>query len=155
MSAQPEAAWRVRPMQMEQVSRVIEIERAAYAFPWTEGIFRDCLRSGYSAWLIEDADGEIAGYGVMSFAVDEAHLLNLCVDPSQQRRGLGRFMLGHLIRLARAAGATTMILEVRRSNKAAQHLYRQRGFYRIGERPKYYPAEDGREDAIVLALQLV
>jgi ribosomal-protein-alanine N-acetyltransferase len=155
MSAQPQPGWKIRPMQPEHLPQVIEIERRAYPFPWTESIFRDCLKSGYSVWLFENPDGQVVGYGVMSFAVDEAHLLNLCVDPDWQQHGLGRAMLSHLLKIARAGGATLMILEVRKSNRAALKLYQQRGFYRLGERKGYYPAPGGREDALVLGFQIV
>lgn len=142
-------------MQPLHLPQIMLIERRAYPFPWTEGIFRDCLRSGYSAWVVEDVLGTVLGYAVMSFAVDEAHLLNLCIDPHHHRRGFGRLLLNHVIKLARAAGATMMLLEVRRSNRAAIHLYQFRGFYRLGERKNYYPADNGREDALVLGLQLI
>ncbi|TXH05118.1 MAG: ribosomal-protein-alanine N-acetyltransferase [Nevskiaceae bacterium] len=142
-------------MHPAHLPQVLEIERRAYAFPWTEGIFRDCLKTGYSAWVLTNTLGEVQAYALMSMAVGEAHVLNLCVDPQRQRSGLGRQLLDHLITLARAAHCTQVLLEVRKSNKAAFRLYETRGFERIGLRKGYYPALDGREDAIVLSLELV
>lgn len=155
----PLRQWQLRPMQDAHLPAVMAVERRAYPFPWTEGIFRDCLRAGYSAWVLTDAAApaaEIFGYALMTMAVDEAHILNLCVDPEQQRQGLGEFMLQHLLRLARAANATIALLEVRKSNDAAQRLYERLGFERLGLRKGYYPAAEGRrEDALVLGLQLL
>ncbi len=147
--------WHLRPLQATDLTQVLVIEVRAYPFPWTEGIFRDCLKAGYSAWAMTNAAGTIGGYAFMSMAVDEAHVLNLCVDPGLQRQGLGRRMLHHLISLARAANATIVLLEVRRSNLPAIRLYESEGFKRLGIRKNYYPAAGGREDAIVLGYEIV
>ena len=155
MSAQPQDIWRLYPMHPAHLPQVMEIERAAYTHPWTEGIFNDCLRVGYSAWVVTNTLGEVQAYALMSMAVGEAHILNICVAPEQQRLGLATFLMKHLLMVARAAGLTLMLLEVRKSNKAAQRLYDAFGFKKIGERRGYYPAVDGREDALVLALELV
>ena len=146
-------AVRVRPMTEADLVTVMAIERAAYEFPWTEGIFRDCLRVGYCCWVLEEA-GVLRGYGIMSVGGGEAHLLNLCIAPEVQRRGLGRRLLRHLLALARYHGASTVLLEVRKSNRRALRLYRGMGFREIGLRRDYYPAAQGREDALVLARRL-
>jgi ribosomal-protein-alanine N-acetyltransferase len=142
-------------MHPSHLPQVLEIENRAYPFPWTEGIFRDCLKTGYSAWVVTNILGEVLSYALMSMAVGEAHVLNICVDPNQQRQGLGRFLMEHLVSLARAANCTIVLLEVRKSNKSAFKLYESMGFQRLGLRKNYYPAQDGREDAIVLGLELV
>jgi ribosomal-protein-alanine N-acetyltransferase len=144
---------RLRPMTDADVDAVMAIERAAYEFPWTVGILRDCLRVGYSCWVMENGQ-DIQAYAVMSVGGGEAHILNLCVHPQQQRRGLGRKLLGHLIALARRHAADTLLLEVRPTNRAALALYKQAGFNEVGVRKAYYPARDGREDALILALSL-
>jgi ribosomal-protein-alanine N-acetyltransferase len=143
----------LRPMREEDLDAVMEIERRAYPFPWTRGIFRDCLRAGYPAWVLE-AGGRLAGYGLLSVAAGEAHILNVCADPSLPRRGYGRRLLRALLQQARGRGAQRVFLEVRPSNGAAIALYDAEGFNEIGRRPRYYPAANGREDAIVMALEL-
>ena len=141
-------------MRAEDLDAVVAVERRAYDHPWTHGIFQDCLTAGYCCWLSYQ-DAEVAGYGVMSVAVGEAHILNLCVHPQRQGQGLGRWMLGQLLALARRHHAETAFLEVRVSNQAALHLYRSLGFNEIGLRKNYYPAAGhGREDALMLALEL-
>lgn len=150
MSAQPEALWNLRPMDEADLPQVIDIERRAYAFPWTEGIFRDCLSVGYSAWIVASPSEEVLAYAVMSMAVGEAHVLNLCVEPAYHQQGLGRFLLAHLRAVARAAGMDIMLLEVRKSNTAAIALYQSMGFHKLGVRKAYYPARDGSEDALLL-----
>ena len=142
-------------MQHSHLAQVLEVERRAYPFPWSENIFRDCLKAGYSAWVLCETDGTIGGYALMSMAVDEAHVLNLCVDPQHQRNGYGHKMLKHLMKLARAAQATIVLLEVRKSNRAALRLYESMVFQRLGVRKSYYPAVDGREDALVLGYDIL
>lgn len=142
-----------RPMREQDVRTVLEIEKRAYQYHWTEGIFRDCLRVGYGCWVMELAGG-IAGYGVLSLVVGEAHLLNICVAPEWQGKGYGGQLLGHFLTLARERNASQMLLEVRPSNDAALALYRKRGFNEVGLRKSYYPGEKGREDALILAMEL-
>jgi len=144
----------IRPLTLADLDAVMEIESRAYDFPWTQGIFRDCLRVGYCCWCCEN-DGIIQGYGVMSAAAGESHILNLTVRPELQRQGIGSMLLKHFLHLARRHGADTLMLEVRPSNRKAISLYEKLGFNEIGVRRNYYPAEDGREDALLLALSLV
>jgi ribosomal-protein-alanine N-acetyltransferase len=140
-------------MREADLDQVLAIEQVAYPFPWTRGIFEDCLRVGYSCWVLAEGT-TILGYGVMSTAVGESHVLNLCVCPDRQRQGLGRRLLGHLLRLARSHHADTALLEVRPSNRGALALYREAGFNEVGVRRGYYPGHRGREDALILALDL-
>jgi ribosomal-protein-alanine N-acetyltransferase len=154
VSAQPEQLWNLRPMDESWVPQVLDIERRAYAFPWTDGIFRDCLKVGYSAWVVTSPDDEVLAYAVMSMAVGEAHVLNLCVEPAYHQQGIGRFVLAHLQQVARAANMELMLLEVRKSNAAALALYQGMGFHKLGVRKGYYPAHQGSEDALLLGYNL-
>ena len=140
----------LRRMTQADLPEILEIESSAYRFPWSEGIFRDCIRVGYACWVYE-ADDVIIGYGVMSIAVRECHLLNICVNPKSQGLGLGRRILRYLIKIARQHHADTAILEVRPSNHRAIKLYLSEGFGEVGRRKNYYPSQAGREDALILA----
>jgi len=144
----------IREMTSDDLGRVIDIEIAAYEHPWTLGIFRDCLRVGYSCWVYED-HGVVIGYGIVMLNGAEAHVLNLCVHPDFQHRGIGRRMLNHLTQTAREGGADTILLEVRQSNIIAIELYRSADFHELGTRVGYYPDHDGREDALILAKSLI
>ena len=137
-------------MTLQDLSTVMEIETSAYAHPWSEGNFRDCLSAGYEM-VICDLEQQIIGYGVMSIAAGEAHLLNLCIHPQKQKRGHGRQLLNHLMQIADQKKAGTVFLEVRASNARACTLYHMAGFNEIGFRTGYYPSGNGREDAIVFA----
>ena len=137
-------------MEQEDLEQVMDIEELCYSHPWTEGIFSDCLRVGYCCWVME-LDGDIIGYGVMSIAAGEAHILNICILPDFQGRGLGRKILARLLSLAKDHNVDTVFLEVRITNRVAQVLYESEGFNEIGQRNGYYPAENGREDALVFA----
>lgn len=142
-------------MRGSDLDAVMAVEVAAYEFPWTTGAFRDCLAAGYGCWVLETESGRIIGHGVLSVAADEAHILNVCVAPAHQGRGHGRHLVQRLVDLARWGQAGRVFLEVRSSNPAAQHLYQSLGFNEIGRRPRYYPARNGREDAIVMAMELL
>jgi len=141
-------------MLFTDLKEVLAIEKRAYEFPWTEGIFRDCIRVGYLCQILETPHGFIQAYGVMSVAVEEAHILNLCVRPELQGRGLARRMLDHLLGWARAEQIQTVFLEVRVSNARALQLYVSAGFCEVGLRLGYYPSTSGREDALVMAKEL-
>ena len=154
VQAGTESQPRLRVMDEADLDLVMRIEQRAYPFPWTRGIFRDCLRAGYPAWVLEQ-EGELIGYGVLSIAAGEAHVLNVCVAPEAQGRGLGRKLVRAFLHLARGRGVQRVFLEVRPSNRGAIALYHDEGFNEIGRRPRYYPARDGREDAIVMAIELL
>lgn len=142
------------PMTVGDLDEVMVHERELYPFPWTRGNFADSMAAGYSAWTLRDARGELMGYAVLMLSIDEAHLLNLSVTKRFQRFGFGWRLLDRLAAHARESGARTMLLEVRPSNSAAQRLYRRYGFEPIGNRRGYYPAEGGREDAVVMRITL-
>ena len=143
----------LRPMTSADVATVMTLENRAYPFPWTQAIFLDCLKHGYSAWVYEQ-EGKLMGYALMMFVLDEMHLLNICIAPEVQGQGLGSRLLATLERIARAAKAETCFLEVRQSNFSAIHLYLNTGFNEVGVRKGYYPTEFGREDATVMAKTL-
>jgi ribosomal-protein-alanine N-acetyltransferase len=143
----------LRPMLEQDIEAVVDCERAAYEFPWAAEIFSDCLRVGYNCWVV-DLDRQVVGYGIMSVGAGECHVLNLCIHPRRQGMGLGRLLLRRLLALARSKGTDTAFLEVRVSNHLARALYASEGFCEIGERRGYYPARNGREDAVVLARAL-
>src|ERR1700761_8709386 len=139
----------IRPMSENDVSEVIAVEKASYQFPWSEGIFRDCLRVGYVCRVIDVAN-DLAGYGIMSVGAGEAHILNVCVRSEYRCRGFARKALLYLLERARASGMQEAFLEVRPSNVAAARLYHSLGFEQVGMRRGYYQATVGREDACVL-----
>ncbi len=143
----------LRPMAQADLTQVLEVERASYEFPWTLGIFRDCLRVGYYCYVYEGPSGPV-GHGVMSIAAGECHLLNICIHPDWQRRGLGRQLVQFLLEVARRKSVKTALLEVRVSNTIAYRLYTNLGFNEVGMRRYYYPGHGGREDAIILAREL-
>jgi ribosomal-protein-alanine N-acetyltransferase len=148
-----EPALDFRPMQEEDLSQVIEVERQSYPHPWTQMIFGDCLQAGYSCWIC-GRRGIIDAYGILSIAAGESHLLNLCVRPEARQQGIGRKMLRHLVSVARRHEADVVFLEVRQSNNPARALYEDEGFNELGNRRDYYPDGDGREDALIFARTL-
>lgn len=143
----------IRTLSHSDLDRIVEIERSAYPFPWSRGIFSDCLRVGYDCWGLQVRD-LLIGYAIQTHGAGESHLLNLCIDPEWQRAGYGSILLEHAIGHATLHGCSSMFLEVRPSNPVAIRLYQGRGFAVVGERRNYYRAEKGRETAIVMRLDL-
>ncbi len=129
-------------------------ERLAYDFPWSRQVFADCMDAGYECW-VASAGGVVVGHGVLSVGAGDAQLLNVCVVPDAQGAGHGRSVAMRLVERACAAGAGRVFLEVRVSNRVAMTLYDTLGFQEVGRRRGYYPTEHGREDALVMALDLV
>lgn len=143
----------LRDMGWADVDAVLHIEQQVHSHPWTRGNFNDSLASGYICKVYEAANG-IVGYAVLMPALDEVHLLDISIAGAYQRKGLGKKLLGEMLALARTLKFERVILEVRASNVAAIGLYRAAGFSEIGVRRGYYPAEHGREDAIVMEYKL-
>jgi ribosomal-protein-alanine N-acetyltransferase len=144
----------VREMNHDDLAMVSDIERRSYEFPWSHGVFRDCLLAGYQC-LALIREERVAGYAILSVAAGEAHILNLCVEPEFRSLGYGEQMLDELLYRARSASVREIFLEVRPSNETAIALYRKKGFHQVAARPEYYQANAGREDAAVLAKKLV
>ena len=154
MSAQLDSLPRYRRMTMDDLAAVLAIENAVYSHPWTHANFADSLATGYHCWVME-VGGETVGYGVLMIAAGESHLLNLSIAVAWQRRGFGGELLRFLITLARDYAADKIYLEVRPTNAAGCRLYARAGFGEIAIRRGYYPAANGREDAMVMELDLV
>ena len=147
-----ERAVSIRPMTEPDLPAVAALECAAYPYPWSEGSFRDSLLTGDDCWLLE-VDDELVGHGVLTTVLDDATVLNIAIHPRYQQQGWGQKMLSHLLMAAKAKQAKNCFLEVRKGNVSALALYARAGFQEVGCRRGYYPAEGGREDALVLQLE--
>jgi ribosomal-protein-alanine N-acetyltransferase len=148
-----EASAQMRPMTGQDIDEVLRIENRVCSHPWSRANFTGSLGGGHSCWVCR-AGGELVGYFVLMRIVDEAHLLNIGVALERQGQGFGARLLRHAMDAARHGGAVTLLLEVRPSNERALALYRHFGFRQIGIRRGYYPASDGREDALVFSRAL-
>tara|TARA_R110002096_G_scaffold232613_1_gene422499 strand:- start:1674 stop:2138 length:465 start_codon:yes stop_codon:yes gene_type:complete len=142
-----------RLMELSDLTSVMTIEHIAYQYPWSQAIFQDCIKAGYHCWVAE-LDDDIIGYAVFINAVQECHLLNLCINPEFQGNGFGRKLLCNVLKNAKEFHANCVFLEVRTSNRHAVELYESEGFNEVGIRKQYYPANHGREDAVIYAKEL-
>ena len=149
-----EAQVSIRTMRHEDLSLVSDIERRSYEFPWSHGAFRDCLLAGYQCIVLE-RDGDVTGYGILSVAAGEAHILNLCVEPAFRSHGYGERLLDEILFRARTSSVREIFLEVRPTNENAMALYKKKGFHQVANRPAYYQANEGREDAAILVKKLI
>ncbi|OUR74567.1 ribosomal-protein-alanine N-acetyltransferase [Methylophaga sp. 41_12_T18] len=141
-------------LQHQHLAEILAIEQAANAFPWSLKNFEDSLRANHQAWIFSDKDSKIIGYVFTQHVVDEIHLLNICVRTDFQGNGYGRKILDHVISFSEQQSAAVILLEVRSSNLRAQQLYLQNGFNEMSVRKGYYPAAQGREDAVLMAKDL-
>ena len=148
-----QSGMQLRDMTTADIDAVLGIEQQVHSHPWTRGMFSDSLTNHYICKIYE-ADKDVVGYAVLMPALDEVHLLDVCIAGAFQRNGLGKKLLGEMLTLARVHQFGRMILEVRRSNFAAIALYRNAGFTEIGVRHGYYPAANEREDAIVMEYKI-
>lgn len=153
MNAVLKSQYQFRPMRMDDLDAIMAIEPQIYPYPWTRGNFSDSLKSGYSAWVLM-LNEQIIGYSLVMMVMDEAHLLNLSVAKAYQKQGLGRLLLEHMIEIAKSEQAINMFLEVRPSNISAIALYENMGFNEMAIRRGYYPAANGREDAVLMGLAI-
>ncbi len=140
-------------MRESELAEIAEIDAQVSPHPWSEQIFKDCLKAKYHCFIFEKGDA-LLGYGVLSVVMKEAHILNICILPKKQGRGLGRELIDYMIDLSTEKQVEMMFLEVRVSNEAARYLYERVGFNEVGIRSDYYPTAKGREDAMVLAMCL-
>ena len=143
----------ITPMLEADLPELMQVEDRIYEFPWSAGNFRDSIRAGYGCWVYR-SEGAFVGYCVFMAAAGEAHLLNISIAEAYQRKGYGARLLRETLTAARDQGAALIFLEVRPSNEAGLRLYERFGFRRVGLRRGYYTANSGREDALVLALDL-
>ncbi len=141
------------PMNANDLDEVARVEAGLQSFPWTRGNFADSLAAGYSVWVLR-VGGQLLGFSIVMLVLDEAHLLNIGVSASHQGKGYGARLLRNAMAIAKCAGAKTLFLEVRPSNTKAIDLYRHFGFREIGRRKAYYPALEGREDALIFDKEL-
>ena len=153
MAAASQLTMKLTPMTIADLAAVHAIETAANKFPWSLKNFEDSLQSGYQGWIVRDAK-KIIAYALVQHVLDEAHLLNICVHPAEQGKGLGRQLLNAVIDAVSLRGSNLMVLEVRRSNRRAQELYLSAGFNEMSVRRGYYPAVQGREDAVMMGMTL-
>ncbi len=153
MSAQLDEMPKIRRMTLSDLDAVVAIEREVFLFPWSRGNFSDSVTAGYHCSVL-DQGGHLFGYGVMTIGAEEAHLLTLSIAAGSQRKGWGERLLRHFIQIAKEQHARSMFLDVRESNHAAARLYQRIGFRQIGRRRDYYPAMGGREDSLIMELEL-
>lgn len=143
----------IRAMQLSDLADVMVNEREGYPIPWSEGVMRECIE-GRNLCFVLQLNDVLVGHAIVMLVADETHLLNICISPAHARKGLGRFFLQSLIADARERKSALFFLEVRISNEVATQLYLTEGFNEVGVRPNYYPAEKGREDALLMTLDL-
>ena len=142
-------------MNKQDLEAVHALETRAYEFPWSRAIIGGCTTVPYRIWLGElCCRNDHVSQAFLSFTLDEAHILNISVDPCLQGQGFGTQMLKHLVKDAQDLGARQIFLEVRESNAAAIQMYNSAGFNELSRRHNYYPKANGREDALVFGLQL-
>jgi ribosomal-protein-alanine N-acetyltransferase len=131
-----------RPMTLDDIPNVLELERLIYPQPWSEGIFRDELSRSDRAYIVAERGGEIVGFGGLMLVEEDAHVTTLAVKPGARKSGLGTHLMLQLILAGLGMGARNLTLEVRASNQGAQRLYERFGMASVGVRKDYYRDDD-------------
>jgi ribosomal-protein-alanine N-acetyltransferase len=147
------ADYTLRSMQVSDLDTILAIESDVYEYPWTRGNFEDSLNAKHQAWMMMQTE-QVIGYAVMMTVLDEAHLFNISIAKAYQKQGLGYALLNDMIIRAKKVGAKHMFLEVRASNVSARQLYEKIGFDEVHVRRGYYQAKAGREDAVLMRLDI-
>lgn len=139
-----------RAMQLEDLEDVLHIEEASFRNPWTPDLFVNEFSNSRSRKrvIVEQAKGLVLAFGIYWLVLDEAHIMNIAVNPTHRRMGLGALILRQMLKEAKKAFAQRMTLEVRVSNEAAISLYQKEHFQGIGLRKNYYQRE--QEDALIM-----
>lgn len=145
--------FHLNTLREEDLDAVAAIEAAAQITPWSRRLFADCLGSGYLCQVVHD-EQQVVAFQVLSFVLDESHLLNIAVAPAFQRRGIARALLEHTLEAVGKKGTRQMFLEVRASNVRAQALYLSLGFTHYSDRKNYYRTHNGQEDAWLMLREL-
>ncbi|NUZ12527.1 ribosomal protein S18-alanine N-acetyltransferase [Pseudoalteromonas sp. McH1-7] len=148
-------------MQIEQggllqfpLEKIMQVERACHAFPWTEKTMQSCLHGRYFNACLAD-EQTLIGFYIAERAGPDLTLMDICIHPEHQGRGYAKLLMEALLARADALQAENIFLEVRASNVAAISLYQHFGFVEMGLRKHYYPSTDGREDAVLMALPML
>jgi len=143
----------VVPMGLTDITSVTAIENQAHSHPWSEKLFLSNFGQRYfnHALLLDDT---VIGYFVASAVAGEVTLMNIAISPLQQGKGAGQYLLQFLLDYSRQNNQQEIWLEVRGSNQNAIHLYQKLGFVEVDIRKGYYPAENGREDAVIMCCYL-
>lgn len=134
---------------VEMLDELMPIEQACHSHPWSQKTFASCIGGRYFGEVAKQ-ELETVGFYVGEYILGDATLMDICIAPNMQGKGLGKQLLQQFIEQAKVQGATQIWLEVRASNINALMLYINHGFIEQSRRVGYYPKEVGYEDAIVM-----
>lgn len=143
----------IREATPQNLVAIRAIEQASHLSPWSEKQLLDSIHGEHNCRLLL-IDNKLCAYLILSAVVDEMEILNIAVSPDNQRKGLASYLMRDLIQLARQQAIARVFLEVRQSNQAAIQLYQKHGFQRVGLRKNYYAGSQGREDGLLMRLEL-
>ena len=141
----------VRDWTIEDIPRLVALEKRCFSDPWTVADFEGCLRFPIYRRVLLEEDGEVIGYACETVLFEDGEISNVAVAPDRRGEGLGKRLMEWLETQAEKLGAEKLFLEVRVSNTPAISLYQGRGFEGTTVRKKYYP--DG-EDALIMVKKL-
>ena len=142
----------IREMTVADLPKVMEIEEACFASPWTLSEYLyELLENPFSTLFVYEEAGEIIGMFDVWVTFEVAQLANIATKPSYQRQGIGQKLMDELIAFCERQACENITLEVRVSNEKAIALYAKNGFVHSHIRKNYY--EDG-EDAYLMMKEL-
>ena len=157
----------IRPMKIEDIKQVANIEAHCFSLPWSEESFKSSLQREYTIFLVCEqkmnneiltseknhlSDETIMGYVGMYLAFDEGEIVNVAVAPFARQKGIGDTLIKSLKAIAKEKNIQRIVLEVRKSNQPAIHLYEKNNFVFVGVRKNFY--EKPIEDANIMICEI-
>ncbi len=144
--------YTIRRMNKGDIKQLSELEKVCFSVPWSEQSFAEEFENDLAVYFIAEQCGNLIGYIGFWRIIDEGHITNIAVSPDFRRNGIATALIGTAVKYAKTLNLVLLTLEVRKSNLAAQHLYRNFGFVALGERKDYYT--NPRENAVIMTLTL-
>lgn len=143
----------VRPVCLEDIEAIWDIEVASFSMPWSRKAFIGELRDNeYARYFCLELNGTIIGYMGLWLILDEGHITNVAIAPDYRGQGWGEYLMRYVMSAMKKEGMVRMTLEVRVTNNIAQALYRRLGFVTAGIRKGYYA--DNGDDALIMWAEL-
>ena len=143
----------IRPMEIDDLKKVLEIEKKSFSIPWTYDLFfSELTRNIYARYFVFEKDKETIGYLGFWHRKASFHITNIAITEKFRRKGYGRKLLKFIEKIAATHKIKKISLEVRRSNCIAQDMYKKYGYKVIRVLKNYYQEE--KEDALVMEKKL-
>lgn len=142
-----------RKMIEQDVESIAKLEQDIFADAWTaQGIYETfCQQQAFVT--VAEEDGQVVGYCILYYVMDEGEIARIAVDKKMRRQGLGNGLLNYTFACCREKQISRILLDVRETNESARRFYQTHGFEEDGIRKNFY--EQPKENAVLMSRDLV